>query len=394
MDDRAGELDALPLAGRHRPDGPEPLLAEPDLPECIVGPLDRGTPRQAVELAQMANEIGCMHVGRQVVMLRCEADARPDVDARCRGIVAEDGQLAGIARSQAEHEGDEGRLAGTVRPEQAGDAVPDVDVEPVDGELRPVALRDAARADDRQHARRCRSSPHSLAAARHPGHLRIRSTPEGFPNRSVPSRRTLLMQTGTFESRTEVALAVVALFGRAAHIPDLAPRHGDCGSRADWARRPPPGTTAAARNLSSVATAGSALVHFAVAPEHFAEWWGFGLFFVLCAEVQLGWAILLGRIRSNRMLAIGIAGSLALVAVWALSRTTGLPFGPEPGVPEEIGLPDLVSVVLELITVAACAWALLVPNRIAVRASLPLRALGLALTIALTAWALAAVAAA
>ena len=146
--------------------------------------------------------------------------------------------------------------------------------------------------------------------------------------------------------------------------------------------------------IASAATAGSALVHFAVAPEHFAEWWGFGLFFVLCAEVQLGWALLLGRIRNNRMLAVGIAGSLALVAVWALSRTTGLPFGPEPGVPEEIGLPDVVSVVLELITAAACAWALLVPNRIAVRTSLPLRALGLALTIALTAWALAAVGAA
>ena len=143
--------------------------------------------------------------------------------------------------------------------------------------------------------------------------------------------------------------------------------------------------------VASTAAAGSALVHFAVAPEHFAEWWGFGLFFVLCGEVQLGWALLLGRTRSNRMLAIGIAGSLALVAVWALSRTTGLPFGPGPGVPEEIGLPDVVSVVLELTTAGACAWALLVRNRVAVRTSLPVRALGLAVTIALTVWALAAV---
>src|SRR4051794_37248299 len=47
--------------------------------------------------------------------------------------------------------------------------------------------------------------------------------------------------------------------------------------------------------VASMAAAGSALVHFSVAPEHFAEWWGFGLFFVLCAEVQLGWALLLGR---------------------------------------------------------------------------------------------------
>ena len=201
------------------------------------------------------------------------------------------------------------------------------------------------------------------------------------------------MDTRTFDSRTEVALAVVAL--AAALLTFQTWRPGTAIAAAVLI-----GLVGLRRGLplplviASVATAGSALVHFAVAPEHFAEWWGFGLFFVLCAEVQLGWALLLGRIRSNRMLAVGIAGSLALVAVWALSRTTGLPFGPEPGVPEEIGLPDVVSVVLELITAAACAWALLVRNRIAVRTSLPLRALGLALTIALTVWALAAVGAA
>ena len=201
------------------------------------------------------------------------------------------------------------------------------------------------------------------------------------------------MDTRTFSSRTEVALAVVALavalFTLQTWRPGTAIAAGVLIGLVGLRRGLPLPFV-----IASAAAAGSALVHFAVAPEHFAEWWGFGLFFVLCAEVQLGWALLLGRIRSNRMLAIGIAGSLALVAVWALSRTTGLPFGPEPGVPEEIALPDVVSVVLELTTAGACAWALLVRNRIAVRTSLPVRALGLALTIALTVWALAAVGAA
>ena len=135
-------------------------------------------------------------------------------------------------------------------------------------------------------------------------------------------------------------------------------------------------------------------MHFAVAPEHFGEWWGFGLFFVLCAEVQLGWALLLGRNRSRRMLAVGIVGSLLLVALWAVSRTTGLPFGPEPGVPEAVGSPDLVSVVLELLTAGACAVALLAPGASPGRLALPVRALGLAGAVALTAWALVAVGAA
>lgn len=143
--------------------------------------------------------------------------------------------------------------------------------------------------------------------------------------------------------------------------------------------------------IASTAAAGSALVHFAVAPDHFAEWWGFGLFFVLCAEVQLGWALLLGRTRNERMLTVGLAGSLSLVAVWVLSRTAGLPFGPEAGVPEAIAVPDLVSVALELLTAAACAWALLVPNRVAGRVGPLVRVLGLVLTIALTAWALGAI---
>ena len=150
VDDRAGELHALPLAGRHRPDRAEPLLAEPDLPERVVRALDRGAARQAVELAEMADEIGGVHVRRQVVMLGREPDPRPHVDPGGRRIVAEHRQLAGVARSQAEHERDEGRLPGTVRTEQAGDAAADVDVEPVDGEGRAVSLRHAPGADDRR----------------------------------------------------------------------------------------------------------------------------------------------------------------------------------------------------------------------------------------------------
>ncbi len=143
--------------------------------------------------------------------------------------------------------------------------------------------------------------------------------------------------------------------------------------------------------LAAATAAGAALVHFAVSPEHFGEWWGFGLFFVLCGEVQLGWALLLGRHRGRRMLTVGIAGSLFLVAVWAMSRTAGLPFGPEPGAPEAVGIPDVVSVMLELVTAGACAWALLAPQRRLAGLGTPVRALGLAGAVAVTAWALVAV---
>jgi hypothetical protein len=146
--------------------------------------------------------------------------------------------------------------------------------------------------------------------------------------------------------------------------------------------------------VAASATAGSALIHFAVAPEHFAEWWGLGLFFVVCGQVQIGWALLLVRFRGRCMLAIGATGSLLLVLLWALSRTAGLPFGLDPGMPEPASLPDALSVLLEFATVAACTWALVAPARLPAEAGGRVRMLVAAGAIAVTAWALAAVGAA
>jgi len=107
--------------------------------------------------------------------------------------------------------------------------------------------------------------------------------------------------------------------------------------------------------VAAVATAAAAGIHFAVAPEHFQEWWGFGTFFVASGVAQLTWAV------APRNVAIGIAGNAALIALWAISRTTGLPFGPDAGTPEAVGPVDLASIALELVAVFA-----LVANRFAV----------------------------
>ena len=83
------------------------------------------------------------------------------------------------------------------------------------------------------------------------------------------------------------------------------------------------------------------------------------MFFVLCGEVQLGWALLARRVPRNWILAVGLAGSLFLVFLWVVSRTSGLPVGPDPGVPEEVGTPDVLAVAFELVTAALCALALM-----------------------------------
>ena len=55
---------------------------------------------------------------------------------------------------------------------------------------------------------------------------------------------------------------------------------------------------------------------------------------------------------SQRTIAIGIVGNLAIVIAWAWTRTVGLPVGPFAGGAEPIGYPDAASVAFELLLVA------------------------------------------
>ncbi len=102
---------------------------------------------------------------------------------------------------------------------------------------------------------------------------------------------------------------------------------------------------------AALLTLGAAAIHLVVAPPHLRESLPFGVFFlsVGCAEaisaIQLA-------VRPTRRLALAMAaGSAALVGVWVVSRTVGLPIGPTPGKPEEIGLTDVICSLLEILSV-------------------------------------------
>jgi hypothetical protein len=96
---------------------------------------------------------------------------------------------------------------------------------------------------------------------------------------------------------------------------------------------------------------GPAAIHFAVAPEHLRAYLPYGLLFIALAlfQVSLAAAVVL---RPSPVLLLGGAGvSLLVIAIWLVSRTAGLPIGPTPGIPEPIGLPDLLSTLMEWIAV-------------------------------------------
>ena len=110
------------------------------------------------------------------------------------------------------------------------------------------------------------------------------------------------------------------------------------------AERPKPILYTAA-GLSLVA----ALIHLWVMPEHFKEWWGYGAFFLVASAAQLIYVPLLLRWPNRTVLLVGIVGNLAIVVLYLLTRTVGIPlFGPEAGEVEGVGFADVCATTSEL----------------------------------------------
>ena len=114
--------------------------------------------------------------------------------------------------------------------------------------------------------------------------------------------------------------------------------------------------TGLAARLAALASLGAAVIHFAVAPTHWQEWMHSGLFFVVIALFQLIWAKAVLTRPTTTVLAAGIVGNVGIVALWAVSRTAGPPFGPHAGVPELVQSADLCTLLLEIYIVMAAGW--------------------------------------
>ena len=100
----------------------------------------------------------------------------------------------------------------------------------------------------------------------------------------------------------------------------------------------------------------AAVIHVWVMPEHFEEWWGYGLFFLVSAAAQALYAVILLRAPTAIVLRVGIIGSLAIIVLWVVTRTTGIPvFGPHAGEIEEIGAIDIASKLVEVLLVILLA---------------------------------------
>lgn len=112
-----------------------------------------------------------------------------------------------------------------------------------------------------------------------------------------------------------------------------------------------------AARCAAIASAGAAVIHFAVVPMHWADWLPSGVFFASIALLQLLWVVLVWSCPTPVVFAIGIAANAGAVALWIESRTTGAPFGPAAGQPEAVDAAGICVLLLQCYVVMGAAWA-------------------------------------
>jgi hypothetical protein len=95
------------------------------------------------------------------------------------------------------------------------------------------------------------------------------------------------------------------------------------------------------------------IIHVVWAVMHFDEWLAAGIFFLAVAALQTVGAFAVAAIPGRTCYLANVAVNAVTVVVWAVSRTTGIPVGPDAGQRAAVGMPDLVATLLELVIVLA-----------------------------------------
>ena len=117
---------------------------------------------------------------------------------------------------------------------------------------------------------------------------------------------------------------------------------------------------------------GAGAVHVAMAPSHLGESTVEGVGFLVAAWLQVGLAVAVLLRPSRAVIGAVVAVNAAAIVAWAVSRTAGLPFGEHSGHAESVTIVDGMTVAME-------ALAILLAAALLSRATLRFRSTGLAL---------------
>jgi uncharacterized membrane protein len=109
--------------------------------------------------------------------------------------------------------------------------------------------------------------------------------------------------------------------------------------------------------LASITSGISALIHAYYIPEHWDMWPGYGWLFLLSAAAQMLLALILlaARPLHSQVIWAGILGNALLIIVWAIARTSGLPFGPMAGEIESVTWLDASCELAQALTILSLA---------------------------------------
>jgi plastocyanin len=115
------------------------------------------------------------------------------------------------------------------------------------------------------------------------------------------------------------------------------------------------------------------LIHLFVSMEHFAEWWGYGLFLIWAGLAQIAYALTIfvlpwmsdtagthgnePRATMRLVYLIGAAGNAAIITLYIITRTVGIPFvGPSAGTVEPMTPLSVITTAAELILMGVLLW--------------------------------------
>jgi hypothetical protein len=132
-----------------------------------------------------------------------------------------------------------------------------------------------------------------------------------------------------------------------AQISPAGSDHSDRGQTVRW--------------LAAILSLTAGAIHFGYAPHHLADDWAHGWFFMVIAAYQCLFAVLIVARPRRWVWASAIVVNTGIIATWLVSRTVGLPFGPEALRSESFSTPDIVSSVIEGVIIALSIVALAFP---------------------------------
>lgn len=97
----------------------------------------------------------------------------------------------------------------------------------------------------------------------------------------------------------------------------------------------------------------AAVIHYWLIPEHYNQWWGYGVFFTVSAIAQAFFCGAVVLWPSRRIFVAGTVLNAGLAALYLWTRTVGIPlFGPDAGSVEHVeSWMDIVCVLVELAAV-------------------------------------------